>query len=67
MPFDEGVRFDDDECFSPIEKAREHDHGQARGLCYRARLCFAFLEEGELFSEEQVLGDQLGTGGEYRG
>jgi hypothetical protein len=27
MPFDEGIRFDNDKCFAPIKKARERHHG----------------------------------------
>jgi hypothetical protein len=58
MPVDEGRRFDDHECASPIEETRQrkqHDAGDGRNP---SRLRFALLEQSKLFTKKKILGKQ---------
>ena len=61
VPADEGLWFNDDQCRSPIEEARQEEDGQA--LCSRSspRFYLALSEQSQLFSEEQILGHEGST------
>ena len=58
MPFDEGLRLDDYQRVAPVEQFCERDHGETKRGRGPARFRLTFLEQGELLSEEQILGDQ---------
>jgi hypothetical protein len=64
MPFDESLRLNHDQGFSPIEEARQSDHrepGRAGDLWWFG---FAFLKQDQLLAQEEILGDQGDAGGE---
>jgi len=58
MPSDESIRLHDHQDFAPIEEPREGDHRQSRRPWSVSRPGFAFLKEGKLLAEKQVLGDE---------
>jgi hypothetical protein len=61
MPSHESFRLHDHQRVAPVEELRKPDRGQTkRGRC-PAWPCLAFLEQGELFPEEQILGHQGDT------
>jgi hypothetical protein len=47
----------------PVEEFCERDHGETKSGRCPARLRLPFLKQGELFSQEQILGDQGNTSG----
>ena len=56
VPADEGSGRHDGQCVSPVEPATEPQQGQARWIGGPSGRDFAFLAEGELFAQEEILG-----------
>ena len=62
MPTDESLRLDDHQSILPIEQSRPKDERGAGRIRQSSWLGLAFFIEGQLFSEEQDLGTESGTG-----
>ena len=60
MPTDEGFGRHDGQGVSRVEASAEPHEGQAGGIVESARPDFAFLIEGELFAQEEILGGKRG-------
>jgi hypothetical protein len=62
MPFEEGLGFDNYECASPVKKLPKTNHREPESGGRSLRSDLAFLEQRELLSEEQDLGNEGGPG-----
>lgn len=62
VPFDEGVGLDDPQCLAPVNKPREGEECQAQHHCGALRLHLALPEQGKLFAQKEILGDQCCAG-----
>jgi hypothetical protein len=61
VPADEGLWFKDDQRRPSIEEARRDEHGQADRPDGSPRFYLALLKQCQLFSEEEILGDEGST------
>lgn len=57
MPTDQRVRFHDSESVFPIAQPRPQYQGKACCIRERSGLQLVFLIEGQLLSQEQILGE----------
>ena len=64
MPTDERFRLDDHQCVSPIKPWSPEKQSNSRGISQALGPDVPFLVERQLFPEEQVLGNQGGSGAE---
>ena len=62
MPLQKGLGLYDDQRAAPFEKPRKRDQGQSQEGRRPPWLDLTFLEQGELLSEEQVLGNEREAG-----
>ena len=62
MPTDEGLGRHEGQGVSPIEASAEPHERQAGWIVESARPDLAFLIEGELFAQEEILGGKRGFG-----
>jgi hypothetical protein len=58
MPFDERLRFDHYQCSLPIEESGESNHCHANRRRRSPPFRFTLLEQRQLFSKKEVLGDE---------
>ena len=58
MPTDEGIGLDVHQGVTPGEQAAQNYHNQPSGIISALWLHLALLEQGELFTQEEVLGCQ---------
>jgi hypothetical protein len=61
MPADEGIRLDVYQRTAPGEQGTEGGHNPTRGIVGPSGFDLSFLEECQLFAEEEVLGGQGGA------
>jgi hypothetical protein len=63
MPFEEGLRLHDHQSVAPVEELRERNHRETKRRRCPPWPHLPLVEQGKLFSEEPILGDQGNTGG----
>ena len=66
MPAEEGLGFDDGQCCAPIEEPGQSDHSQAGRWGSPSWFRFAFLKQGQLPAQEEILRDQSGAVGKQQ-
>ncbi len=62
VPTDQGLKPHNHQSNSPIEPAAEQHEGEARRIVSKSGLDLAFLIEGELLAQKQILGRERSSG-----
>jgi len=61
MPTDQGGRFDDNQGAAPLEESGQFREDEMVRCCRLPRSLVAFLEQDQLFAEEEILGGERST------